>query len=91
MKQIIGKVTTEERDEIQALFNRRNGLAELARVLTAEDKKLYEQLITDMGDTGNRFTQWWDNMATKYAWRRQQGARWEIDFDTCEITLTDED
>ena len=30
MKKLVGKVTTEERDEIQSLFERRNGLTELA-------------------------------------------------------------
>lgn len=91
MKKIIGKVTAEECAVISNLFNRRNGLAELARVLTADDKKLYEQLINDMAETGTKFTQWWDEMAKKYNWERQQGARWEIDFETCEITLSDEE
>ncbi len=35
MKKIVGQVTEAERDEIQRLFERRNGLNELARILTA--------------------------------------------------------
>lgn len=33
MKKVIGRVAVEERDEIQALFERRNGLNELAKIL----------------------------------------------------------
>ena len=51
MKKEIGSVTTEERDEIQALFERRNGLNELAKILTSENTELYERLITIKGDS----------------------------------------
>ena len=40
MKKIIGKVTEEEKREIQSLFERRNGLNELAKVLTADNDEL---------------------------------------------------
>ncbi len=85
----VGEVTPAERDEIQALFERRNGLNELAKVLTAENSELYERLVTDMGQTGARFQQWWDNMAKKYQWESSENGSWEIDFDTCEIYLTE--
>ena len=32
-KKLVGQVTPEERDEIQMLFERRNGLNELAKIL----------------------------------------------------------
>lgn len=87
MKKIIGKVTEAERDEIQALFERRNGLSELAKILTADNAELYEKLIMDMGETGSKFQKWWDTMAKKYQWESVEGGNWEINFDTCEIYL----
>ncbi|MDE5870126.1 MAG: CXXX repeat peptide modification system protein, partial [Muribaculaceae bacterium] len=68
MKKEIGRVTEAERDEIQALFERRNGLNELAKILTAENADLYEKLVKDLGETGTKFQNWWDNMAAKYQW-----------------------
>lgn len=87
MKKTIGKVTEQERNEIQALFERRNGLNELAKILTADNAELYERLVKDMGETGTKFQNWWDSMAQKYNWESAEGGHWEINFDTCEIIL----
>lgn len=87
MKKIVGSVSEEERDEIQALFERRNGLSELAQVLTADNGELYEKLVKDMGDTGAKFNDWWNRMAAKYNWEGSADGHWEIDFNTCEILL----
>lgn len=86
-RKIVGEVTPEERTEIQALFERRNGLNELAKILTADNAELYEKLVKDMGETGTKFQQWWDRMAQKYQWESAENGNWEIDFQTCEITL----
>ena len=51
----ISQVTPEEKNEIQTLFERKNGLNELARILTADNTELYERLVRDMGETGQRF------------------------------------
>lgn len=83
----VGQVTPEERDEIQALFERRNGLNELAKVLTADNTELYERLVHDLGETGTKFQSWWDRMAAKYQWESAEGGNWEIDFTTCDIFL----
>lgn len=87
MKKAIGKVTEQERNEIQALFERRNGLNELAKILTADNAELYERLVKDMGETGTKFQNWWDTMAQKYNWESAENGHWEINFDTCEIIL----
>ena len=89
MKKNIGQVTNEERTEIQKLFERRNGLNELAKILTVENEALYEKLVMDMGETEMQFQQWWDKMAQKYQWESVEGCNWELDFDTCNIYLTD--
>lgn len=45
-------MTTNEKNEILALFERRNGLNELSQILTVENKALYEKLVKDLGETG---------------------------------------
>ncbi len=87
LKKLVGKVTPEEKNEIQTLFERRNGLNELAKILTADNTELYEKLVKDMGETGTKFQGWWDRMAEKYHWESTPDGNWEINFDTCEIYL----
>lgn len=86
MKKLVGNVTLEERDEIQSLFERRNGLIELAKIID-NNNELYEKLVADMGDTSTKFQQWWNNMSTKYQWESAENGNWEIDFETCDIYL----
>lgn len=86
-KKLIGQVTAEEKNEIQRLFERRNGLNELARIVTADNAELYEKLVKDLGETGTKFQAWWDRMAGKYQWESAADGSWEINFDTCEIFL----
>ncbi len=87
VRKIVGQVTPEERDEIQALFERRNGLSELAKIVTVDNSELYEKLVKDMGETGTKFQQWWDEKAKQYGWESHPKGNWEINFLTCEITL----
>ena len=87
IRKVVGQVTIEERNEIQQLFERRNGLNELAKILTAENHELYEKLVKDMGETGTKFQSWWDRMGEKDQWESIEGGNWEINFDTCEIYL----
>ena len=86
-RKIVGQVTREEKDEILVLFERRNGLNELAKIVTADNTDLYEKLVKDLGETGTKFQQWWDSMADKYQWESVEGGNWEINFETCEILL----
>lgn len=87
---LVGQVTPEERNEIQTLFERRNGLNELSQILTAENEALYEKLVKDLGETGSKFQNWWNRMAEKYNWESVEGGNWEIDFETCNIYLVTE-
>ena len=87
MKKLIGKVTEEEKKEIQSLYERKNGLAELAKILTVDNAALYEKLVADLGDTSSKFQGWWDRMAQQYNWERADNGNWEIDFDTNDIYL----
>ncbi|MDR2410199.1 MAG: CXXX repeat peptide modification system protein [Bacteroidales bacterium] len=87
MKKIIGKVTEEEKNEIQSLFERKNGLAELSKILTVDNTQLYEKLLKDMGETSAKFQNWWDEMSKKHQWESIENGHWEIDFNTCDIYL----
>lgn len=86
-KKLVGQVTPEEKDEIQRLFERRNGLNELAMILTPDKEELYEKLVKDMGETGVRFQQWWNTTSQKYNWEMTENGNWKINFETCEIFL----
>lgn len=87
MKKLVGQVTPEEKNEIQMLFERRNGLNELAKILTTDNTDLYEKLVKDLGETSSKFQNWWDTMAQKYKWESAENGNWEINFETCEIFL----
>ena len=89
----VGKVSFEERDQIKALYNRKNALIELFKTLS-EDKvttgsNLYEKLIADMAETSSKFNGWWDRMGKKYGWESAEGSSWEIDFDSADIFLAE--
>ena len=86
-KKIVGQVTIEEKNEIQFLFERRNGLNELAKIVSSENNELYEKLVKDLGETHSKFQKWWDSMFLKYKWEAHDNGHWEINFDTCEIFL----
>ena len=86
-RKLVGQVTVEEKNEIQTLFERRNGLSELAKILTPDNSELYEKLVKDMGETATKFQRWWDEKAQKYSWESVKEGNWEINFDTCEIYL----
>ena len=86
-KKQVGQVTVEEKNEILQIFERRNGLNELAKIVTEDNAELYEKLVKDLGETGMKFQTWWDRMAAKYQWESAEGGNWEINFDTCEILL----
>lgn len=86
-KKLIGQVTVEETKEIQYLYERKNGLSELARILTPDNQELYEKLVKDLGKTQLEFQNWWTQMSQKYNWESVDGGNWEIDFDTCDIYL----
>lgn len=90
MKEKVGQVTPEERNEIQQLFERRNGLNDLAKILTPDNDALYQKLVKDMGETGTKFQNWWDRMSQQYNWKSIPNGHWEINFDSCEIFLTEE-
>ena len=87
IRKVVGQVTPEESAEIQALVERKNGLAELAKIINADNNDLYEKLVKDMGETSSKFQQWWDEKALQYGWESHPKGNWEINFQSGEITL----
>lgn len=87
----VGNVSLEERDVILHLFERKNGLTELAKILTPANEQLYENLVTDLGETSSKFQAWWNDMSHKYNWESSEDSNWEINFETCEIYLVTND
>ena len=87
MKKEIGLVTQEERDEIKKLFERKNGLNELGKILTADNEELYNKLVRDLGETSTKFQDWWNEMGEKYNWESAENGNWEINFNDCKIYL----
>lgn len=91
MRKCVGKVDFEEKNEIQRLYERLNGLKELAIILTSDDSELYEKLVTDLDTTTSKFQNWWNEKFEKYKWESSEEGSWEIDFNTCEIFLEEND
>ena len=89
-KIVVGQVTQEEKKEIQTLFERRNGLNELAKLITVDNTELYVKLVKDLGDTSYKFDNWWHRMGEKYQWESAEDGNWEINFDTNVIYLITE-
>ncbi|MBR6169263.1 MAG: CXXX repeat peptide modification system protein [Bacteroidaceae bacterium] len=90
-KKIVGQVTPEEIAEIQTLFERKNGLTELAKVVTADNNELYEKLVKDMGETSTKFQQWWEQKSKQYGWESHPRGNWEINFQNGDISLVVKD
>jgi CXXX repeat modification system protein len=91
---MVGRVTPAERDEMQTLFERKNGLVELVAALRENDNMpagdaFYEKLVADMGRTTTRFQAWWKEKGKLYGWEASPTGHWTIDFDTCEIYLNE--
>ena len=93
VRKVLGKVSPQERDEIRALVERKNGLTELFRSLAGmskselESSHLYTRIVQDMRESEDRFQKWWNAMSRKYSWNNIPGYRWEIDFDSCTVSL----
>lgn len=87
VKKIVGQVTEEEKQEIKKLFERRNGLKELIKILDSSNEELYEKLISDMSTTQEKYKSWWNRMGEKYKWEGMIDGKWEIKFETNDIYL----
>jgi CXXX repeat modification system protein len=87
MKKLFVRITEKEKNEIKILLERKNALAELAKILTADNTVLYEKMVKDISETSSRFQKWWDDMGVKYSLKKPPDENWEINFKNNEIFL----
>ena len=73
--------------QYRCFFERKSGLAELAKILTSDNEDLYEKLVKDLAETETSFRNWWSSMSVKYAWESADNGSWEIDFSDCNIYI----
>lgn len=90
-REIIGKVSIEEKEEVYKLFKRKKSLLELCRVLKPDETVLYEKLVGDLGDTVEKLDLWWSKTSEKYSWKSSPNDTWSINFTNCEISLISKD
>lgn len=93
--EVVGSVTEEEKNEILVLFERKLGIEELAFTLESDllsnDKKefMQDKMISELGKVKLNIQAWWKKMYEKYRWKSIDGCEWHIDFQTCEIHITE--
>ena len=91
MKELVGTVTEEEKNEMLDLYERKMGLDELPNslesvVLSQETKKIVQEKIMIESKKVKADAQaWWDKMHKKYNWKSKEGKDWHINFETGEI------
>lgn len=91
MKEFIGTVTEEEKNEMLALYERKMGLDELPSSLESiaiseETKKIVqEKIIIESQKLKIDVQEWWNKMYKKYHWKKEEGKDWHINFETGEI------
>ncbi|MGV8135994.1 MAG: CXXX repeat peptide modification system protein [Mangrovibacterium sp.] len=91
MKRLVGNVTETEKSEIQNLYERKNALQELFKIVDIKNEQLYNKVIEDMGKTSGKFQKWWDDKSKLYGWESSPDSSWEIDFSDGSIYLTNID
>lgn len=85
MKEIIGKVTEEEKMAIWRLNQHKRGLEELLPVLSKDDP-LFNEASNDYKETMEKYNNWWTAIYQKYHLRKGE-ANWQILFDTNELFI----
>ena len=89
-RKLVGEVSIEEKKEIKSIYMRRSALLDLSKILTAGNSELYEKLVQDLGETNEKFQEWWSSKAKEHDWEGAENGRWQIDFNTCEIFLLEQ-
>lgn len=90
-KELVGKVSVEEKNEIMQISERLLGINELMATLysglttESESERLLEKLIEEAGKAKRREIHWWNSMKDKYNWSKEGGETWYLDYETCEV------
>lgn len=84
----IGEVSVMESNLLYGIFKHLNSLEELDLIITDTDEE-YMRFQEDLQLTRMKFHLWWDTMSESYGWDGHENGHWEIDFETCEIFLSE--
>ena len=85
-RNLVATVTSAERDEIEALFERQKSLHSLSLTLASnndlfqEKSHLAEKIVFDLSDAQIKIQHWWDKKAVQYNLDRDQMNCYQIDF-----------
>lgn len=82
----IGTVLENEKKEIQNIYEKKNALENLIKVLSSEENDLYEKVLNDYTQINTEYLKWWDKMFNKYNW---PDGEYRINFKNNEICLVD--
>ena len=81
------ELTDEDVEILVNLIREKHSINVRKLGINAMYPELYEKLVKDLGKTGSDFQNWWSRMAEKYRWESDENGHWEIDFNTCVISL----
>ncbi|QNU67170.1 CXXX repeat peptide modification system protein [Ruminiclostridium herbifermentans] len=91
MKEFIGKVTEEEKNEMLNLHKKKMGLEELPSRLDSiglsdiTKNIVLEKIILESQKVKADVQAWWNRMFEKYNWKKEEGKACHINFETREI------
>ncbi len=91
MKELIGTVTEEERNDMRELYEKKMGLDDLPRslesvVLSQETKKIiYEKIMIESQKIKTDAQAWLNKMYEKYHWKKEEVKDWHVNFETGEL------
>lgn len=86
------KLTIEETERLQKLFQRKMALLEIMPTLKSPiDKEnldyLYGRIVDDLQITTNSIQEWWRTVAIKYNWQYGEDDSWSVNFREQLITI----
>lgn len=93
IKQKVGEVTEDEKEEVLMLYDRKSALKELFLTLGSpyltegEKETLKDRIIEDIAKVNSLYEQWWRDKREKYNWKSREKGQWLIDFRTREVYL----
>lgn len=93
IREKVGAVTEQEKDEVMELCERKNALKELLVMLENNlldfelTSQLYNKIIADLQKSSLSINQWWKQKSQKYKWKSEEKGEWTINFNTNEIFL----
>ena len=85
MAVLVGKVTEEEKREIEILYEKKTALKNLLKIKLKRNDK--EKIADELKNIEQLMEQWGKEKSEKYAWKSKPNGKWQILFSTCEILL----